>query len=171
MAHLTTNPLQTLPVANLFPQETQQSPICISHGMEWFFDDANTVHDIGGRVPSRRWHIKTPIGDHLSFGSNITKRMSRLDVFLLMFPPNQLDVMCRETNIILDFYHKPKTTKCELLKFFGIIILATRYEFQSRRNLWSEKPTSKYLSSPAFGSKTGMSRKRFDVLWSGVRWS
>jgi Transposase IS4 len=122
-------------------------------------------------VPSRRWHIKTPIGDHLSFGSNITKRMSRQDVFLLMFPPNQLDVMCRETNIILDFYHKPKTTKSELLKFFGIIILATRYEFQSRRNLWSEKPTSKYLSAPAFGSKTGMSRKRFDVLWSGVRWS
>jgi hypothetical protein len=26
-----------LPVANLFPQETQQSPICISHGMEWIF--------------------------------------------------------------------------------------------------------------------------------------
>ena len=49
-----------------------------------------------------------------------------------------------------------------LLKYFGIMILATRYEFGSRADLWSTTNTSKYVEAPCLGKKTGMSRNRFD---------
>ena len=79
--HATINqlsPLETperVPVVNLFQQQTPQSPTCIAHGMQWYMDDENVVRDIGGIVSSLRWYIKTTIGDHLTFGSNVTKRL------------------------------------------------------------------------------------------------
>lgn len=57
-------------------------------------------------------------------------------------------------------------TSGEILKFIGILVLATRYVFGSRAKLWATKPRSKYPMAPAFGARTGMSRCRFDSLWS-----
>jgi len=59
---------------------------------------------------------------------------------------------------------KQTTTIGELLKWFGVLILVTRFEFGSRADSWSEKPRCKYMPAPGFG-KTGMSRQRFDDLW------
>ena len=56
-----------------------------------------------------------------------------------------------------------------MIKWFGIIILATRLEFGDRSQLWSTVSQSKYRSAPAFGN-TGMNRHRFDMLWRHVRW-
>jgi hypothetical protein len=56
------------------------------------------------------------------------------------------------------------------LKFMGIMILSTKYEFQTRASLWSQTSQYKYLPAPKFG-QTGMSRRRFDELWKYVRWS
>ena len=57
-----------------------------------------------------------------------------------------------------------------MIKWFGIIILATRFEFGDRSSLWSTVSQSKYRPAPDFG-KTGMNRHRFDMLWRHVRWS
>ena len=57
-----------------------------------------------------------------------------------------------------------------MIKWFGIIILATRFEFGDRSSLWSSVFQSKYRSDPAFG-KTGMNSHRFDMLWRHVLWS
>ena len=54
-----------------------------------------------------------------------------------------------------------------MIKWFGIIILATRFEYGDRANLWSTVSQSKYSSIPAFGN-TGMNRHRFDMLWRHV---
>ena len=62
------------------------------------------------------------------------------------------------------------TAKEEIIKWFGIIILATNFEFGDRVSLWSNVYQSKYRSAPSFG-KTGMSRYRFGILWRHVRWS
>ena len=56
-----------------------------------------------------------------------------------------------------------------MIKWFGIIILATCFEFVDRAILWYTVSQSNYRSAPDFG-KTGMNRHRFDMLWRHVQW-
>ena len=56
-----------------------------------------------------------------------------------------------------------------MIKWVGIIILATHFEFGDRSILWSNVFQSKYRYAPDFG-KIGMNRHRFDMLWRHVRW-
>ena len=104
------------------------------------------------------------------FDDCINQQLSRLEYFLMMFPPTHLQDMTRWTNRGLTANNKENTTVGELLKFFGILILSSKFEFQSRRNLWSTTAPAKYIPAPAFG-KTGMPRMRFDDLWKYIRWS
>ena len=59
----------------------------------------------------------------------------------------------------------------EFYKLLGIIILITRFEFTTRASLWSRAPTRKNIPAPKLGMTTGMSRPRFDELWSALRCS
>ena len=61
-------------------------------------------------------------------------------------------------------------TTGEILKFIGIIILMSKFEFCKRRDLWTNTSQFRYVSAPALG-KTGMARKRFDLLWQWMVWS
>jgi len=63
------------------------------------------------------------------------------------------------------------TTGGEVLKLIGVTVLATRYEFGSRADLWATRPRNKYLVAPAFSERTGMPRSRFDSLWSCLTFS
>jgi hypothetical protein len=54
-----------------------------------------------------------------------------------------------------------------MLRFIGIMILATRFEFRSRASLLSTTGT-KYIPAVGMGQR-GMSRDRFDKLWACVR--
>ena len=56
------------------------------------------------------------------------------------------------------------TKEVGIMAFFGVIMLATRFEFSNRADLWTSTAPSKYVPAYSFG-KTGMSRNRFDVLW------
>ena len=56
-----------------------------------------------------------------------------------------------------------------VIKLFGIIILATRFEFLDKSSIWFTVSRSKYRSAPDFG-KTSMNRHRFDVLWRHILW-
>ena len=56
-----------------------------------------------------------------------------------------------------------------MIKWFGIIILATRFEFGDRSSLWSTVSQSKYRSDPTFG-KNGTNRHRFDMMRRNVLW-
>ena len=76
----------------------------------------------------------------------------------------------RETNKQLQSRDFGTTTRGELLKFFGILILATRFEFSKRSDLWRTAPPNKYIPAPAFGT-TGMGRVRFDRLMQCLRFS
>ncbi len=136
----------------------------------WYHEPSVLLHEINGPVRYREWGVRTPTGDVLYPGNNSDERYSRLDIFLMMFPPRQLDHMLKATNDQLEIRQKRKTTKQELLKFFGIIILSTKHEFSSRSSLWSTDSSSKYELPPAFG-RTGMGRVRFDELWTSVRFS
>ena len=65
---------------------------------------------------------------------------------------------------------KNYTTAGEIVKFFGVMLLVTRFEFGSRASLWSNVTTNKYIPAPSFGI-TGMPRKQFDNLWMCIRFS
>jgi len=145
-------------------------PVQTAHGVDWFINDAASKLPMNGPVPYREWGVRTPVGDLLRKNSDTTRTFSRLDYFIFMFPQDLLGTMVNETNVHLSKKGLRLTSKGEMLKFIGVIILATRFEFGSRRDLWREGVEFKYQKAPAFG-RTGMSRNRFDDLWRFVRFS
>ena len=153
------------------------SPSVTVHDTSWYQDDVATQHDMNGPVLRRDWRVRDAAGNVLvphcdgrGGRGNQELQMSRLEYFLMMFPQNHLQEMARLTNKGLAATNKEKTTVGELLKFFGVLILASKFEFQSRRSLWATTAPAKYIPAPAFG-KTGMPRMRFDDLWKCIRWS
>ena len=79
--------------------------------------------------------------------------------------------MVQDTSEKLANAGKPRLTKGELLKWLGILILITRFEFGERAQLWRTKPTCKYIPAPNFGERTGMSRDRFNDIFRYLIWS
>lgn len=87
-----------------------------------------------------------------------------------MYPPNHLIHIVKLTNVLFKEEQQPSTIRQEILKFFGVLILITRFEFNKRSDLWSNEATSKYIPAASFG-QTGMTRKRFDILFETIRFS
>jgi len=160
-----TNTATQTPVATVHEEQTQ-TPVATVHEEEWFHSDTTIWLK---EVPFRQWKVKDMFGEDIYPGSSSSQSMSRLDFFLLMFPDNQLSAMITLTNAKLGAKGEQDLTRGELFKFFGILILATRFEF-GRRELWSTIPLTRYQPACAFGN-TGMSRNRFDVLFTTVVWS
>lgn len=63
------------------------------------------------------------------------------------------------------------TSHGELVKIFGVLHLSTTFEFESRGELWSTTGRTEHLRAPALGSRTGIPRRRFDLLWSLLTFS
>jgi hypothetical protein len=145
-------------------------PTTIVHQTKWWEDPEACQMSIGGSVPYREWSIRTVVGYSLGPGSDARKSFSRLDYFLLMFPPEQLSTIVTLTSENLLSKSKVATTPGEVLKFFGVLILVTRFEFSARASLWSNMAPSKYQPAPSFG-KTGMFRNRFDSIMSSICFS
>ena len=147
-----------------------QQPVARPHGFDWFINEPAVYRPVNGNVPRKAWRVTNALGDRFSLGSDTENRYSRVDYFLLMFPPAELQLILRLTNLQLRSAGLKETTKGQLLKFFGIIILATRFEFGERASLWSSTAPSKYVPAPNFG-RTGMTRPRFDTIWRCIRFS
>ncbi|KAI2512652.1 Transposase IS4 [Fragilaria crotonensis] len=142
----------------------------INYGKRWFAKLVKTEKmQIGTWTDEDN---KTYPCDVLAPGGNgvATQNISPLEFFLLMFPPKQLTDMVRWTNIQLQKSSMKETTPSEVLKFFGILILTTTFEFTTRASLWNTTAWSKYRPAPQFGL-TGMSKNRFEDLFSCMRWS
>jgi Transposase IS4 len=143
------------------------------HGRDWVneVDVPPFGFSVNGVIPYREWGLRIPTGETWREGVNGDESITRLEVFLQLFPPRQLSDLFTLTNVQLRAKHYRETTKTELLKFIGVIILCTKYEWNNRSDLWAEHPASKYEVSPQIGKRTGMKRKRFDELWSCIRFS
>ena len=112
----------------------------------------------------------TIIISKLTPGCEEGKTFSSLEYLLPLFPPNQLRCMTLYTYQQM-FKHVEKGKPVgKMIKWFGIIILAARFEFGDRDSLWSTVSQSKYSSAPDFG-KTILNRRRFAMLWRHVQWS
>ena len=109
-------------------------------------------------MTEREWFVLDSMGERIGrVNTDKARCMSRLDFFLLMFPPEHLTRIIAMTNEQLRSKERKEITKGELLKFFGVIILGTRLEFGSRSDLWAMTSLSSFIDAPKFGEKTGMS--------------
>ena len=146
-----------------------QTKKTVANEVTWEATDGH--EQLNGPVPERELSVQTETGVVLSPSSpEGAVGMSRLDFFLLMFPPHHLMKIIQMTNYQLRKNRRNQTTKQEVIKFFGILILITRFEFSKRSSLWSTTAPSKYIPAACFGN-TGMSRCRFDDLFRFIRFS
>ena len=103
--------------------------------MKWKENNSLAKKDQNGPINPRTWGIQTITGGVLTKGCEYGKRMSRLDYFLVMFLPAQLIQCTILTNRVLKKEKLKETKTEEILKYFVIIILISKFEFCKRRNL------------------------------------
>lgn len=94
-----------------------------------------------------------------------------VDYLLVVFLQRQLSLISELTSTKLIARGLAPTTAGEIFNHFGVLLLATRFEFGSRAELWSTTPPTKHMPDPEFSSRTGMSRNGFDNLWSNLFFS
>ena len=76
---------------------------------------------------------------------------------MMMMPPKALRDMLSNTNEQLQIVELKDLTRGELLRFLGLMILMSKFEFQSRCLLWSSVAPLLYIPAAKF-SRTGMTR-------------
>ena len=148
------------------PEAAKIGPVFV-HDTTWVEGDDHS--DVQAPLTHRAWRITTASGQELGPGGDHSDT-SPLDYFLMMFPTLQLRAMVRMTNSNLHRHECRLTSSGELLKFLGMLILITRFEFGNCSTLWSSKKPGKYAPASCLGT-TGMARDRFDILWRYVRFS
>ena len=171
-----TTPEEGAPPRNEHPppstQETAQSnsttttsstastriPVATSNGRDWF--DGDTKVDVNGKHSSRFWR-----GHEFTPGCDRSKdpRYRPIDYFMACFPKTQLQEMEERTSeVLVNAFPEPlpPTTIGELLKFFGILVIITRFEFGKRLSLWTDTAHTRFVPPPNLGHTTGMSRHR-----------
>ena len=68
------------------------------HDQEWFLDDPATKLPVNGNYHFRNWAIKTRMGYMLGQGGDHQNSYSCLEYFLMLFPPEQLQLILQLTN-------------------------------------------------------------------------
>ena len=86
-----------------------------------------------------------------------------------MFPQFHLSSIVSWTNVNLGRKGLRETNASEVLKIFGVLILLTRFEFGSRRDLWANESKYKYIPPPNF--VVLISHHRFESILSAIRFS
>eukprot|EP00171_Calliarthron_tuberculosum_P017797 IDg17797t1 len=69
---------------------------------------------------------------------------------MAMFPLAHLTKIVSITSAKLKRIGRRETTEAEMLKFFGILILMSRFEFGSKRDLWNTKYQRRALATLEF---------------------
>lgn len=150
--------------------ETQDEEIIDStlscHGLEWRAE--HVPLPINGAVEQRPWKLQTSTGITISHQS-APGYLKPIEYWFAMFPLQHLDAVLQMTNQKLVTKDFAMTTKGEIIRFFGALLLCTRFKFGSRRDLWKIDSHHKYLRGPNFGRF--ISRNRFEALRSCVQFS
>ena len=89
-----------------------------------------------------------------------------MDYWLLMFP-NILDDIVNWTNSSMP-NRAARTSRHEVVKFFGIMYAMTLYPSRQRSNYWATEDSALF-PAPAFGRRFGMSRDRWSALLKYLR--
>jgi Transposase IS4 len=98
------------------------------HGVEW--RRKTVLEPIGGVVARRTWSVRSITGDLIFEGGNAIRGDNRRRpyvYFMAIFPPDALMRIVMLTSEKIREKGKQVTAGGEILKFFGILILGTRY--------------------------------------------
>ena len=120
------------------------------HDQEWFVDDPATKLPVNGNYHSHNWAVKTRMGYMLGRGGDHQNSYSCLEYFMMLVPPEQLQQILQLTNNELAMARKNYTKAGEIVKFFGVMLLVTWFEFGSWASLWSNVTTNKYIAQNFF---------------------
>jgi Transposase IS4 len=138
---------------------------------DWFTVEDATDDDTNGAVPKTNWRFIANDDEYMEANDDPNgEKRTPLDYFLATMPSASLKRILAETNKKLVSREASTMDLPELFRFFGICILITRFQFEKRHDLWSVSTGSQYVPAPNFGS-TGMSRNRFDEIWSVITFS
>ena len=154
---------------------TTRTPVTEQNGRGWF--EGNTEVEVNGKSTTRFWKLVDQYGRGHEFTpgcDRAKKRYRAIDYFFAVFPKKQLQQMQERTSKkLISASPQPlePTSIGKILKFMGILLLLTRFEFGNRASLWSTKGRNRFMPAPNFGHTTGMSRERFDALWRYMVWS
>jgi hypothetical protein len=144
----------------------------VNHGRTWTLGETDV--DVNGPVPRRYWKMACQynVGREYYPGCDESRKYRPYDYFMACFPSKQLKYMVDETSKRLRADNKVGTSLGELLKFFGVTILMTAFEFGERHSLWEKNHhrSCKYIPAPHFG-QTGMSRDRYCHILRHLTWS
>lgn len=140
------------------------APVTNFHDRDWLW--RNVTLQIRGYVASRKWNVIGLSNEMISHGRR-PPRMHPLDFFAWSLPQKFLSYLVTYTNAEPIHRDLRVTSRGEILKALGILVLVTRYEFSARSSLWSQKQTSKYLAPPMFGNIT--LRQRWKIFHKSYR--
>ena len=125
--------------------------------------------NINSFTGSHRWHMTSTTREVQLFKDCDERQPhSCFWYFSHSFPMRHLNIIEELTNVALARRNFPATSKKELLKFFGIVLLIPRLPDVPRRDLWRAQTRTTYGTSADLG-RTGMSRKRFKAILSCIR--
>lgn len=145
---------------------TQEPDEVEVHGLTWKIQGQEG--NVNRYTPVRPWKVTFVTG--ASMGENQgSNGMTPYDYFTWMFPMSHLAKIVTMTNANLILNNKGVTDASEILRFFGIIILMSRFEFGPRRDLWETKSDNKYI--PATNFALFMKHHRFETLRANIRFS
>jgi Transposase IS4 len=142
----------------------------VKNGLDWFPVKEIVDEDINGRIPAIKWCFLGNDDNYMQPDDDDGTKRSILDYFLSVMPQETIRRVLHETNEKLSTQKKDVLLYPELIRFFGVCILITQFEFETRRNLWLTKTGSKYIPSPNL-SGTGMTRHRFDDISGSITFS
>ena len=97
------------------PQHTEAAATV--NDQEWFVDDPATKLPVNGNYHFCNWAIKTRMGYMLRQGRDHQNSYSRLEYFLMLFPPEQLQLILQLTSNKLAMARKNYTMAGEIVKF------------------------------------------------------
>jgi len=141
-------------------------PVVICNDVEWIVSDVSM--QMNGWRPNRSWRVIGPLDEIISEGHGPSD-MTPYDYFQWMFPMGFLSTIVSYSNYELEKRNLKSTSLGEILKYFGVIVLMSRFEFSGRRSLWSSQSGTKYIPTPMLGHI--MSRKRFEEMRQYVTYS
>lgn len=137
-----------------------------AHGLLW--KKQNITSHLNGYVIAKLWEVKNITGD--SIGEHCARTgMTPYDYFTWMFPMSHIAKIVTLTNINLLKDRCAVTDASEILRFIGVLVLMSRFEYGPRADLWKTTSENKYIPAPNFGRF--MTQYRFTKLRSSIRFS
>ena len=133
------------------------------HSVEWLTDQQATLLDCNRGVPFQNWSCSDSIGNVYDPLCDPNRFNSRMDYLHMVFIAKTFQHWMGLMNKSLITKGCPPVDEDIDWCFFGLLIMATQFEFSSHQSLWSSVWKTKYKPLPDFG-KSRMLQNRFSDI-------